>query len=75
MQTEEKISAGSALICRFVCHPSIFYVSPTIVYVTSVLIHGKPEEDDGEVWSSFGRGVLQDVAPSSGSLCERYMSL
>lgn len=68
MQAEAQTAAGSALIYRFVCHPSIAYVSPTIVYVTSVLIPAKPEEDDGEVWSSFGQGMLQDLALSSGSM-------
>ncbi len=43
-------------------------MSPTIVYVTSILIPPKPEEDDGEVWSCFGQGMLQDVALSSGSM-------
>lgn len=33
---------GPVLIYRFVCHPSIVYVRPTIVYVTSVLIPAKP---------------------------------
>lgn len=61
------MTAGPALIYRFVCHPSIAYVSPTIVYVTSVLIPAKPEEDDGMRCS--GRAMLQDVALSSGSLC------
>lgn len=46
---EAQTAAGSVLIYRFVCHPTIAYVSPIIVYVTSVLIPAKPEEDAGDV--------------------------
>lgn len=56
------VAVGSVLIYRFVCHPSIAYVSPTIVYVSSVLIPAKPEkeEDDREVWTKYhiGCGAL-----------------
>lgn len=39
----------SVLIYRFVCHPSIAYVCPTIADVTSVLIiPAKPEEEEEE---------------------------
>lgn len=63
-------AAGTVLIYRFVCHPSMVYVTPTIVYVTSFLIPVKPEEVGGEVGSSFRRGMIWDVAPSSGSMYE-----
>lgn len=46
-------AAGSVLIYRFVCHPSMAYVTPTIVYVTSFLIPVKLEEVCGEVGGSF----------------------
>lgn len=38
---EAQTATGSVLIYRFVCHPTIAYVSPSIVYVTSVLIPAK----------------------------------
>lgn len=47
------MAAGSVLIYRFVCHPSIAYVCPTIVYVTSVLIPAKLDV----VWSSSGEAM------------------
>lgn len=56
MQTKAQTAAGSVLIYRSVCHPGIAYVSPTIVYVTSVLIPAKPE-DDGEVLELLWRYV------------------
>lgn len=56
MQTKALTAAGSVLIYRFVCHPGIAHVSPTIVYVTSVLIPAKPE-DDGEVLEQLWRYV------------------
>lgn len=43
-----KTAAPSVFIYRFVCHPSIAYVCPTIVNVTGVLIPTKAEVDDGE---------------------------